>query len=70
MMTESLKTAVDSYDASASLDQAWTIPAPWYVDREIEKLERRTVFSRNWVVVGRADQVTEAGQYLTAEVAG
>jgi choline monooxygenase len=69
-MTESLKTAIDRYDAQASLDQAWTIPAPWYVDRQVEQLERRTVFSRNWVVIARADQVAEAGRYVTADVAG
>ena len=69
-MIESVKAAIDSYDAQASLDHAWTIPAPWYVDRGIQELERRTVFSCNWVVVGRADQVAEPGEYLTAEVAG
>src|SRR5262249_8487797 len=36
-MTESVKAAIDSYDAQASLDHAWTIPAPWYVDREIQE---------------------------------
>jgi phenylpropionate dioxygenase-like ring-hydroxylating dioxygenase large terminal subunit len=69
-MTESLKAAIDSYDPQAPLDRAWTIPAPWYVDPRIAELERQAVFSRNWVVVGRADQVAEPGQYLTTEVAG
>src|SRR5262249_23153877 len=66
----SLDKIVKSYDDRASLDQAWTIPAPWYVDAQVGQLERRTVFSRNWVVVGRADQVAEPGQYVTAQVAG
>jgi phenylpropionate dioxygenase-like ring-hydroxylating dioxygenase large terminal subunit len=69
-MTESLESILASYDAAAPLEDAWTIPAPWYVDPRIEALERRSVFSDNWVVVGRADQVVEPGQYLTAEVAG
>ncbi|MBC8647429.1 MAG: hypothetical protein H7X85_09720, partial [Thermoanaerobaculia bacterium] len=56
----------EQYDPQAPLAEAWTIPASWYVDPEIWELERRSVFSRNWVVVGRADQVAEPGQFLTA----
>ena len=70
MPMESLDQIVKSYDAQAPLDRAWTIPAPWYVDPQIERLERRTVFSGNWVVVGRSDQVAEPGHYVTAQVAG
>ena len=65
-----LDRILSAYDAQAPLDQAWTIPAPWYVDKRVEELEHRTVFSRNWQVVGRADQVREPGQFLTAELAG
>ena len=56
--------------ARAPLEEAWTIPAPWYIDARIAELERRTVFSRTWQMVGRADQVEEPGQYITAELAG
>ena len=60
----------EQYDPQAPLAEAWTIPASWYVDPKIWELERRSVFSRNWVVVGRADQVAEPGQFLTAQVGG
>src|ERR1041385_1030349 len=69
-MERTLKQILDLYDPDASLDRAWTIPAPWYFDRGIEALERQTVFSRTWQLVGRTDQVREPGQYLTLEVAG
>lgn len=66
----SLKSLIDSYDAEAPLEQASTIPASWYVDSRLADLERSSVFSRTWQLIGRADQVREAGQFLTGEVAG
>ncbi len=65
-----LDEIVASYDPSAPLDEAWTIPASWYVDTRVADLERRTVLSRGWQLVGRDDQVAEPGSYLTANVAG
>ena len=59
-----------SYDDHAPLTQAYTIPAPWYVDARIAELERQTVFSKTWQVMGRVDQVEKAGQFVTATVAG
>lgn len=66
----SVREIIESYNPHAPLAEAWTIPAPWYVDRRVWDLERRTVFARSWQVVGRAEQVREPGQYLTWEVAG
>src|SRR5262245_11252554 len=34
------------------------------------ELERRTVFSRSWQLVGRVDQLRNPGQYITLELAG
>jgi phenylpropionate dioxygenase-like ring-hydroxylating dioxygenase large terminal subunit len=64
-----LAEVVADYDADAALENAWTIPAPWYVDPRVYALERRSVFG-GWQMVGRLDQVAEPGRYLTAEVAG
>jgi choline monooxygenase len=59
-----------SYDDKAPLNRAYTIPAPWYVDPRIAELERQTVFSKTWQVMGRTDQVEKPGQFVTATVAG
>jgi phenylpropionate dioxygenase-like ring-hydroxylating dioxygenase large terminal subunit len=67
---ESLNQIIESYDPDAPLAEAWTIPAAWYVDPRIMELERRTVFSRSWQLVGRADQLRKPGQYITWELAG
>jgi choline monooxygenase len=66
----SLKEILASYDDQAPLSEASTIPGPWYVDPRIADLEALTVFSNNWQLVGRADQVEKPGQFVTATVAG
>jgi choline monooxygenase len=69
-MEPSVREILESYDPNAALESAWTIPAAWYVDPRVAELERETLFSHTWQMVGRADQVSEQGQYLTAELAG
>jgi choline monooxygenase len=59
-----------SYNDKAALPDASTIPAPWYVDARIAELEAQTVFSKTWQMVGRAEQVEKAGQFVTASIAG
>ena len=65
----SVEHIVASYDANAPLPEASTIPASWYVDARIAELERQTVFSRTWQVMGRIDQVEKPGAFVTATVA-
>ena len=69
-MDHSLREIVNLYHPQDRLEEAWTIPAPWYFDTRIAELERASVFSATWQVVGRVDQVRDAGQFLTAELAG
>jgi choline monooxygenase len=69
-MEPTLKEILASYNAAAALPDAYTIPAPWYTDARIAQLELQNVFSRTWQSVGRAAQVEEPGQYVTASVAG
>ena len=68
--SESVKTLIDSYDAGAPLEDASTIPSSWYTDSRVADLEARTVFSRSWQMIGRAEQVKEPGQYVSAAIAG
>ena len=69
MRESSLREILASYNDQASLAEAWTIPASWYVDERIAALERETVFSKTWQMVGRVDQVEKPGQFVTATVA-
>jgi choline monooxygenase len=66
----SVKEILASYNDKTPLSEASTIPAPWYVDPRIAELEYLTVFSKNWQAIGRADQVEQPGQFVTATLAG
>lgn len=68
-MDASLKEILASYNAAAPLSEAYTIPAAWYTDARIAKLELDNVFARNWQAVGRAEQMAKPGQFVTATVA-
>jgi len=69
-MKPSVRDIIANYNPSAPLTEASTPPASWYSDPRILELEQRTVFSRSWQLVGRADQVRESGEYVSFEVAG
>ena len=68
MDERSLPDVLNLYNPGDSLERAWTIPAPWYFDTRIAKLERESVFAANWQLVGRLDQVKEPGQFFTIDV--
>jgi len=63
-----LQQIIDSYNATASLDRAYTIPAAWYVNKDLYNLELRTVFTNNWHLAARRDQLEKPGQYVTTDV--
>ena len=67
-MKPSLREIINSYDPNTPLDQALTIPAPWYTDERIYDIELETVFSNSWQMACRLDQVCDPGQYVTAEI--
>jgi choline monooxygenase len=69
-MERSVREVVDLYNPHDPLEEAWTIPAPWYFDEGIAELEGASVFGRTWQVLGRADQVRGNGQFFTADLAG
>lgn len=69
-MPDPVAALLDLYNAEAPIEQAFTIPGPWYLDHRIAVLECDRVFARNWIAVGRADQVASPGQFFTVNLAG
>ncbi|HKW57387.1 MAG TPA: aromatic ring-hydroxylating dioxygenase subunit alpha [Candidatus Acidoferrum sp.] len=67
-MERSLRDVLNLYNPQAALQEAYTIPSPWYFDPRIAQLELASVFSGAWQVVGRTDQVRENGQFFTAQL--
>jgi choline monooxygenase len=58
----------ENYSFDPRLSHAKTPPADWYFDPTMLAREKETVFARTWQLVGRAEQVSEVGQYFTATV--
>src|SRR5262252_6188390 len=68
-MFPSLQEVLQSYNERDSIENAYTIPASWYVDERIAELERRHVFGGTWQVVGGVEQLASPGQFITRELA-
>ena len=69
-LTSILQNLIDSYDSSAPLDRAATIPSSWYTSPALYNLELQTVFSNAWHYGARRDQLVQPGQYVTTDLAG
>jgi len=69
-MTKPLIDLIDRYRPDLPLEQASTCPASWYLDPRILELEHATTFASSWQYACRLDQVRDAGQYVTFELAG
>lgn len=52
------------------LDRATALHARHYRGEEALATDQRAVFARSWQLVGRVDQLSEAGDHLVGEVAG
>jgi glycine betaine catabolism A len=46
------------------------LAAHWYVSTEVFGAERERVFARDWICVGREEQVASSGDFFIASVAG
>jgi choline monooxygenase len=69
-MSRDVHSLLELYNPNNPLDHASTIPSPWYFDEGIAELENSAVFGKTWQAVGRAEQVQNPGQFLTADIAG
>jgi choline monooxygenase len=69
-MELSLREILLSYNDQSPLAEASTIPAAWYVDERIARLERGYVFGGTWQVVARLDRLQRPGQFVTTQLAG
>jgi choline monooxygenase len=69
-LPNSLKDKLAQFNGELPLERASTIPRLWYSDTEIYQAESRAAFARSWQAVGRVEQLSENGQFITAEIAG
>ena len=55
---------------ATNVSLAFGLPAAWYHDPQIYERERQAVFRREWIWLGRADQLSNPGDYIASEFAG
>jgi phenylpropionate dioxygenase-like ring-hydroxylating dioxygenase large terminal subunit len=45
-------------------ERAWSMPKEFYTDPKLLSLEREQLFQREWICVGRAEELAEPGDYV------
>jgi Rieske 2Fe-2S family protein len=58
----------DSMIASGKLES--TLPSSWYLSEDIYALEREHIFMREWICVGREEEVPSSGDHKVLDVYG
>ncbi|MEW4452334.1 aromatic ring-hydroxylating dioxygenase subunit alpha [Bremerella sp. JC817] len=58
------------FDPTIPIQAAPTPPASWYTDPLVFAAEKRQVFEKAWIAVGRNDQITSPGSYFTGDLVG
>jgi choline monooxygenase len=48
-----------------SLQAGYTLPAQWYTDADLFRLEQRRIFRRGWQYAGMTEQVARPGDFFT-----
>jgi phenylpropionate dioxygenase-like ring-hydroxylating dioxygenase large terminal subunit len=52
------------------LEQATTLPPRFYTDPDVWRVEQETIFRRQWICIGRTEQVEKPGDYFTSDIVG
>jgi choline monooxygenase len=61
---------LDAFTFEPDLARATTIPASWYTNADMLKVEQARIFGRTWQIVGRLEQLRNPGDFFTCELAG
>jgi len=61
-------TVAVSRELRAELEQGATLPASWYSDRELLRVEHERIFRRAWQYVGPTSNLQGPGSFFTARV--
>ena len=68
VLTDELLASFD--DSTGPVDEARLLPPILYTSPEFFEFERRAIFQREWLCVGRADQLAEPGDFRCITIAG
>lgn len=68
ILTDELLASFD--DSVGPVDEARLLPPVLYTSPEFYEFERRAIFRREWLCVGRVDQLAEPGDFRCVTIAG
>jgi choline monooxygenase len=49
-------------------DRAWAMPSTFYTDESLLALEREQLFGREWICVGRREELAERGDFMALDI--
>jgi phenylpropionate dioxygenase-like ring-hydroxylating dioxygenase large terminal subunit len=49
-------------------DEAWSMPKAYYTDPAVLALERAHLFAKEWICIGRAEEVASPGDFMTFQL--
>ena len=52
----------------AGYDRSWSMPAAFYNDPAVLDVEREQLFSKEWICIGRADEIPEPGSSMSFQL--
>ena len=59
-----------SIEDHIDLDNAWTIPAPYYTSEAIFEEEKEKIFANTWICVAHISELAEKNDYVIREIIG
>ena len=70
MAQDVLSTLGEALKQSEMLDydQAWSMPKSYYTDPEVLALERKHLFGKEWICIGRSEEVSKPGDFMTFQL--
>ena len=57
-------------DVKPPIETSYSLPGACYSDAAVLELEKKAIFTGNWIGIGRADQLKNPGDYSTRDIVG
>ena len=69
-MTQSLETLLDTLATYPATEDAacFTLPPAAYTDPDLYALETERIFRREWILIGRANDIANPGDWFTFQI--
>lgn len=64
----SLTTYLQEFDHTQEIEYSWTPPCSWYTEPDFLRAEIEHLFNDHWIYLGPAEELREAGDYVTYQV--